>query len=84
MLEKSGTWISYKGERLGQGRENARVFLKENADIRDKLEHELRKALGISATFRRDEACRRGRKAAPRNRSRRPGSRRRRDSRCEP
>jgi recombination protein RecA len=48
LLEKSGTWISYKGERLGQGRENARVFLKENADIRTKIEHDLRKALGLS------------------------------------
>jgi recombination protein RecA len=49
LLEKSGTWISYKGERLGQGRENARVFLKEHADIRDKIEHDLRKLLGIAA-----------------------------------
>jgi recombination protein RecA len=49
VLEKSGTWISYKGERLGQGRENARVFLKEHADVRDKIEHELRKLLGIAA-----------------------------------
>src|ERR1700688_789845 len=47
ILEKSGTWISYKGERLGQGRENARVFLKEHADVREKVEHELRKAMGI-------------------------------------
>jgi recombination protein RecA len=37
ILEKSGTWISYKGERLGQGRENARLCLKEHADIRDKI-----------------------------------------------
>ena len=47
ILEKSGTWISYKGERLGQGRENARIFLKENTDIRDKIEADLRKALGL-------------------------------------
>ena len=47
ILEKSGTWLSYKGERLGQGRENARVFLRENADIREKIEHDLRKALGL-------------------------------------
>jgi len=47
ILEKSGTWLSYKGERIGQGRENARVFLKENADIRGKIEHELRKSLGL-------------------------------------
>lgn len=47
ILEKSGTWLSYKGERIGQGRENGRLFLKENADIRGKIEHELRKALGL-------------------------------------
>jgi len=48
ILEKSGTWISYKGERLGQGRENARLFLKEHTDIRDKIEHDLRKSLGLA------------------------------------
>jgi len=47
VLEKSGTWISFGGERMGQGRENARVFLKENKDIRDKLENMLRKKLEI-------------------------------------
>ncbi len=49
VLEKSGTWISYGGERLGQGRENARTFLRENADIRDRLEAALRKQLGLAA-----------------------------------
>jgi len=49
VLEKSGTWLSFGGERLGQGRENARVFLKENKDIRDKLEAALRKKLEIAA-----------------------------------
>jgi recombination protein RecA len=48
ILEKSGTWISFGGERLGQGRENARLFLKENTDIRDKLELAIRKHLGIA------------------------------------
>ncbi|HXR33894.1 MAG TPA: DNA recombination/repair protein RecA, partial [Verrucomicrobiae bacterium] len=47
LIEKSGTWLSYGGERMGQGRENARVFLRENKDIRDKLENALRKNLGI-------------------------------------
>jgi recombination protein RecA len=47
ILEKSGTWISFGGERMGQGRENARIFLKENKDIREKLEAALRKKLGI-------------------------------------
>ena len=47
VLEKAGTWISYSGERLGQGRENVRIFLKEHADVRRKLETELRKKMGI-------------------------------------
>jgi recombination protein RecA len=47
VLEKSGTWISFGGERLGQGRENARVFLKEHADIRGKIENALRKKMNI-------------------------------------
>jgi recombination protein RecA len=49
VLDKSGTWISYKGERLGQGREQARLFLRENTDMREKIEHDLRKALGLVA-----------------------------------
>ena len=47
LIEKSGTWLSFGGERMGQGRENARIFLKENTDIREKLEHGLRKKLEI-------------------------------------
>src|SRR5882724_9274592 len=47
VLEKSGTWISFGGERMGQGRENARIFLKENKDIREKIESALRKKMGI-------------------------------------
>src|SRR5208337_564786 len=47
MIEKSGSWFSYKGERIGQGRENARQFLKDNADIRQTIDTELRKALGL-------------------------------------
>jgi recombination protein RecA len=47
VLEKSGTWISYAGERMGQGRENARVFLKEHKDICTKLESALRKKMEI-------------------------------------
>jgi recombination protein RecA len=48
ILEKSGSWFSYKGERIGQGRENARQFLKENKDTLGKLEGEVRKALGLT------------------------------------
>jgi len=47
VIEKSGSWFSYKGERIGQGRENARQFLKDNADIRQAIDTELRKHLGL-------------------------------------
>jgi recombination protein RecA len=47
VIEKSGSWFSYKGERIGQGRETARQFLKDNADIRLTIDTELRKALGL-------------------------------------
>jgi len=50
LIEKSGTWLSYGSERIGQGRENARIFLKENIAVRDKLEAALRKLLGLTST----------------------------------
>src|SRR5579864_935876 len=50
IVEKSGAWYSYKGERIGQGRENARAFLKENKDTMVKLEAEVRKQLGLTPT----------------------------------
>src|SRR5262249_42278192 len=50
IVEKSGSWYSYAGERIGQGRENARQFLKENKDIMAKLDIEVRKKLGLVAT----------------------------------
>jgi recombination protein RecA len=48
IVEKSGSWFSYKGERIGQGRENARQFMKDNKDTMAKLEAEVRKALGLT------------------------------------
>ncbi len=50
IVEKSGAWYSYKGERIGQGRENAKQFLKENTDMRGKIDLELRKLLGMIKT----------------------------------
>ncbi len=47
LVQKAGTWMSFGEERLGQGRENARMFLKEHADVRAKLEAKLRPALGL-------------------------------------
>ncbi|MBF8303352.1 MAG: recA protein, partial [Candidatus Dadabacteria bacterium] len=41
IIEKSGTWFSYKGERLGQGRENSRLFLKEHPEIMERIREEI-------------------------------------------
>jgi recombination protein RecA len=49
LIEKSGSWYSFGGERIGQGRENTRQFLRENADILKKIEAEARKALNLPA-----------------------------------
>ncbi|MGP8184746.1 MAG: recombinase RecA [Terracidiphilus sp.] len=49
IVEKSGAWYSYGGERIGQGRENTRTFLKENKDVFAKIDAELRKRLSIGA-----------------------------------
>jgi recombination protein RecA len=46
IVEKSGTWISYKDVKLGQGKENAREFLKKHVDIAEQIEKELREKLG--------------------------------------
>jgi recombination protein RecA len=47
ILEKSGSWFSFGGERIGQGRDNARQFLKDNNDLRRKVENEIRKSLNL-------------------------------------
>src|SRR6202167_4060054 len=47
VVEKSGSWFSYRGERIGQGRENARAYLKEHPDMAQRLDEELRVAMGI-------------------------------------
>ena len=46
IVEKSGSWFSYKGERIGQGRENARQFLKDNQDIQRRRRHRTAQAPG--------------------------------------
>ena len=47
IIERSGTWYSYKGDRLGQGRENVRLALKENAELLAKIEGEIREKFGV-------------------------------------
>ncbi len=48
LLEKSGAWFSFQGERIGQGRENAKQFLRDNADIKKKVDVKVREALGLA------------------------------------
>ncbi len=47
LMEKTGTWYSYKGERLGQGRENVKKLLRENKELADQIERELRQKVGL-------------------------------------
>jgi recombination protein RecA len=49
VVEKSGAWYAYGGERIGQGRENAKRFLQENPGMADEIEAKLRSALGMTA-----------------------------------
>src|SRR5438874_1654293 len=49
LVEKSGSWFSYRGERIGQGRDNSRTFLKEHPEMAQKLDDDLRTALGLNA-----------------------------------
>jgi len=49
VVEKSGAWFSYDSQRIGQGRENAKTFLKENADIAAKIEAAVRGNAGVIA-----------------------------------
>ena len=48
IVEKSGSWYSYSGDRIGQGRENAKQFLRDNPDMCDKLDREVRRQLGMA------------------------------------
>jgi recombination protein RecA len=47
IVEKSGAWYSYNGERIGQGKDNARNFLKEHTELAFEIENKVRAALGV-------------------------------------
>src|SRR5215813_9196186 len=49
IVEKSGSWFSFSGERIGQGRDTARRFLKDHPDVSQRIDGELRKTLGLVA-----------------------------------
>jgi recombination protein RecA len=65
IVEKSGSWFSYKTDRIGQGRENAKAFLKQNVDIREKLESEVRTALGLTSIAEKAKEAVANAEAAP-------------------
>ena len=47
VVEKSGSWFSYDGDRIGQGRESAKTFLKEHPETADKIEAAIRNSVGL-------------------------------------
>ena len=55
IIDKSGSWYSYNGDRIGQGKENVRQFLKENPDVADEIDQKLRSLLLVSAVVEEDE-----------------------------
>src|SRR3954471_13353690 len=56
LVEKSGSWFSYKGERLGQGRENVKNLLKEKPELRDRIEHDVKVFLGFAVAEKSESA----------------------------
>ena len=54
-VKKSGSWFTYEGDQLGQGKEKARNFLKENPDLADEIEQKIFRALGVGE-FADDDA----------------------------
>lgn len=55
IIDKSGSWYSFEGERIGQGRENVKLFLIDNPDIFEKIETQVREKLGISTPAGNDK-----------------------------
>ena len=64
VVEKSGAWFSYKGDRLGQGRENAKQSLKENPELLKRIEREVKVKLGMPVPEQKAEAAAGNGKAA--------------------
>jgi len=48
VVEKSGSWYAYQGEKIGQGKDNAREFLRENPDVSREIENRIRESLGVA------------------------------------
>ena len=63
VIQKSGAWFAYGDERLGQGRENAKQFLKENAEVRGRILDDIYEKLGLNRTAEAPEDAPEGRRA---------------------
>jgi recombination protein RecA len=48
IVDKSGAWYAYQGEKIGQGKDNSREFLRENAALAHEIENKIRESLGVS------------------------------------
>ena len=55
ILEKSGAWYAYNGEKIGQGKENVKNYLKEHTDVRDELEYKVREHYNILGDMKKKE-----------------------------
>ncbi len=56
ILEKSGAWYAYNGEKIGQGKENVRLLLKQNPDLADELENKIREHYGFKPNKVKDKS----------------------------
>jgi recombination protein RecA len=65
LVRKSGAWYTYEGDQLGQGKENARAFLRDNPDLADEIEKKIKERLGIGATLDADMSAADGAPVVP-------------------
>jgi recombination protein RecA len=56
IVKKSGSWFTYEGDQLGQGKENARTFLRDNPDLANEIERRIKEVFALSTTAEKPEA----------------------------
>ena len=64
-MRKSGAWYTYEGDQLGQGKENARNFLRDNPDLANEIEKRIKEKLGVGPRLDNDPAATAAPTAAP-------------------
>ena len=73
-MRKSGAWYTYEGDQLGQGKENARNFLRDNPDMANEIEKRIKEKLGVGPRLDADATAPRERYQCPRRSAGRPGA----------